>query len=147
MLADEYAAGPIWHLGVGKAATDWREHNWFDAPAFDHAWWQHERHRVLLYFHDGGTLQFGSLQQPHSQDVDPNLTTFAYRPIVGGRVTRFLSLFVPHPSGTNASELAVQIQTRISAEGEFVASIGQLTMTIQQDGNWSVARHAAGMAP
>ncbi|NIP93493.1 MAG: hypothetical protein GWO24_08580, partial [Akkermansiaceae bacterium] len=55
VLGTGYRAGPVWHLGVDEnTRAGPREANWFDAPAFDHAWWQKEEQRILLYFHDDG---------------------------------------------------------------------------------------------
>ena len=143
VLGNEFAAGPVWHLGVDETTPGPREQNWFDAPAIDHAWWQSEQKRVLLYFHDDRELKFGSLEQSHSQDVDPNRTTFAYRPIGSGRAERFLSVFVPHAAATPPEQLAAAVTTRISAGGDCAASIGHLTATIRPDGSWGIERKPA----
>ena len=62
-------------------------------------------------------------------NLDSNLTAFTYRLIVVDSVTRFLSFVVPYADGLQASGLSAQIRTCIAIKGEFVISIGQLTVT------------------
>ena len=140
-MGTEYRAGPVWHLGVDQHTTEGaRKRNWFDAPALDHAWWQDEQQRVLLYFHDDGGHEFGSLRQSNSQDLrSPNITTFAYRAIEGGTTERFLSVFVPYGKGNSARAVASRLRTSID-NGTFVATLGSATATIESDGTWRVKR-------
>ena len=127
----DYVAGPVWHLAVDEQQTVGRQdRNWFDAPVFDQAWWQQTPMRVLAYFHDDGKLAFGSLKQTHSQDTDPNVTTYAYRAIQSGKTERFLTVFVPHTSQEPAQPIASSIQTSISDSGTYAATIGKTTVTI-----------------
>ncbi len=142
-LGGDYRSGPVWHLAPNAETKDGpTERNWFDAPAIDHAWWKQEPMRVMLYFHDGGKLEFGQLRQSHSQDVDANVTTFASRPVAGGKTERFLSVFVPYAAGKlKVEELAESIKTSIEeVDGTFRARVGETGITIGKDTSWSVSR-------
>ena len=67
---------------------------------------------MLLFFHDDGVIQYGSLKQTHSQDTDPNVTVFAFRPVKAGNVERFLSVLVPYGSECPGAEVAAKVQAR-----------------------------------
>ena len=139
-LGSNYQAGPVWHLAPNPGAEAGRsERNWFDAPAIDRAWWQEDAIGVLLFFHDDGVLEYGSLKQTHSQDTDPNVTVFAFRPIKAGKRERFLSVLVPHGSGSPATEVAAKVRTSITDQGVFTATISGVKVRIA-DGEWSVGR-------
>ncbi len=139
-LRSDYQAGPVWHLAPKEGAVPGRsDRNWFDAPAIDRAWWQNDAIGVLLFFHDDGVLQYGSLKQAHSQDIDPNVTVFAFRPVKAGNVERFLSVLVPYGSDRPGAEVAAKVQTSITKEGVFTATIAGAMIRIV-DGKWSVGR-------
>ena len=139
-LGEDYQAGPVWHLApeAGVAAGP-SKRNWFDSPAIDRAWWQKEAIRVLLLFHDDGVLQYGSLKQAQSQDTDPNVTIFGFRPIKARRPERFLSVLVPHGPASSSDRVAAGIKTAITDSGVFTASISGVKVRIG-DGAWSVRR-------
>ncbi|MEM7233553.1 MAG: hypothetical protein AAF517_15355 [Planctomycetota bacterium] len=146
-LGTEYLAGPVWHLAAPEAknlkdgsAPLPGQDNWLDAPAFAHAWWQKEKIRVLLYYHQSGTLKFGQLRQRNSQDADPNVTCFASRPIEAGREERFLSVLVPHAASVGGGEVAKTVRTRLSESGDADVRIGDIRVSIENDGSWSVKR-------
>ena len=139
-LGDDYRAGPVWHLAQFEPPAD--SQNWFDAPAFDRAWWQTAERRLLLYFHDDGTLDYGTVQQRNSQDTDANVTTFASRPIQGGKQTHFLSVFVPHDGSVAAEQLVERIQSTISETGEATVRYQDLELFIGTDGEWRVTRNS-----
>lgn len=119
-LGDHYHAGPVWHLAAEEDRPVGLHKNWVDAPAFDHAWWQRsDPQRVLLWFHPGPDLRFGQLKQKQSQDVQPNLSTYAYRPITGEKTSHFLSVFIPHAAGVSAQAIANQITSKVGLDGTF----------------------------
>ena len=136
-LGEGYHAGPVWHLALEDGQpTGTREHPWFDAPAFEHAWWQSAQYRVRLTMHDDKTLRFGSITQTVSQDLEPNVTTYAYRPVVAGQTTHFLSIFVPYLLGQSPPGPV----TSVSEEGNGSATVGHTTVRINEEGTWSVTR-------
>ena len=53
--------------------------NWFDAPAWDHAWWQKKRKRILLWIHPGEGKTFGVTAHDTSPDISRPLG-FEYYP-------------------------------------------------------------------
>ena len=139
-LGSDYQAGPVWHLAPKAGVVPGRsESNWFAAPAFDRAWWQKDAIGVLLFFHDDGGLQYGSLKQTHSQDTDPNVTVFAFLPVKAGERERFLSVLVPHASNSPAAGVAAKVQTSITKEGVFKATIAGARIRIGA-GSWRVER-------
>jgi hypothetical protein len=147
-LGEDYVAGPVWHLAVSEKSGESsdaikiveQKENWFDAPAFAHAWWQGEKVRVLLRIHQDGPLKFGRVRQRHSQDSDPNITCFAWRPITRGKEARFLSVFLPYLSGENPSALSAAIKTEVTPSGEWIAQLRGIKIRIEKDGQWSVVR-------
>ena len=140
-LGEDYLAGPVWHLAKNVEFPEGRQdRNWFDAPALDHAWWQKDPQRVVLWFHADGKLTFGSVQQRHSQDIHPNRTVFASRPIRAGKKERFLSIFVPHATSTPAQKIATSIESSVDAQDVFEAKVGTVRVNISPDGNWIVNR-------
>lgn len=146
-LDDDYLAGPVWHLArrnkdnslASKPSPQTR--NWFDAPAFAHAWWQPEKIRVLLWLHQDGNMKFGSVAQRHSQDTDPNLTCYGSRPIRHGKVERFLSVLAPHTL-TSPDAVAKTIETSFTESEGSYARVRGTTIRISNEGTWSVAREA-----
>jgi hypothetical protein len=139
-LGEDYQAGPVWHLAAGAGvAAGPSKRNWFDAPALDRAWWQEDAIGILLFFHDDGVLEYGSLKQAQSQDTDPNITVFAFRPIKAGKRERFLSVLVPHGSDSPATEVAAKVRTSITDQGVFTSTISGIKVRIG-DGKWSVGR-------
>ncbi len=147
-LGEQYRAGPLWHVAVEgeQKLTEAQEAsgNWFDAPAFDHAWWSESESRLLVVFCDDGKSDFGTLPQKHSQDTRPNRLVFASRAIAGGRPERFLSVLVPHPAGVPAERVAGGIACKVSDAGVFSADIGGVEVEIKGS-KWSVQRAARGI--
>lgn len=144
-LGKDYLAGPVWHLAVSESGnlenklTEQKE-NWFDAPAFAHAWWQEEKIRLLLHLHQDEAMKFGTVRQRHSQDTDPNLTCFGWRPIQQGKTERFLSVLVPHRDGESPADLTAVIKTQVTGSGDFSARIKGLHISIKGDSTWAVLR-------
>ena len=142
-LQSDYVAGPVWHLAAAGDEPDSvtaRQHNWFDAPAFAHAWWQKAPIRVLLVIHGDTEMQFASVRQTHSQDTDPNVTCFGWRPITSGTTQRFLSVLVPYSPEQTAGEVLSSVETDVTESGLSTARIGSVTVKIGADGAWSVSR-------
>ena len=104
------------------------------------AWWQKKEIGVTVYIHDDGNLKFGSVQQNESQDIDPNTTTFAYRPIAAGRTERFLSVLVPYSLAKRPEEIVDDIESAIKHSGTFITFVGDVRIAIKNDGVWSVKR-------
>ena len=53
---DGYQASPCWLL-MAEGDVETGDRHWFDAPARDHAWWQVQKKRVLLYLHPQEVLE------------------------------------------------------------------------------------------
>jgi hypothetical protein len=83
-------------------------------------------------------MKFGKLRQQHSQDTDPNITCFGWRPIRHGKIERFLSVLVPHPQEENPRALAAAIETRVTELGDCSARIKETHISIKSDGAWTV---------
>ena len=143
-LGNNYQAGPLWHLAATADDTNKelspQEENWFDAPAFAHAWWKKDKVRVLLHVHQVGSTHFGRIRQRNSQDTDPNTTCFAWRPIQHGRPERFLSVLVPHVEKVHPPLLTKAIQTQVTKSGDSSVRLNGTSVRIPADGNWSVSR-------
>jgi len=83
-------------------------------------------------------MRFGRIRQPHSQDADPNITCFGWRPILHGKTERFLSVLVPHAQGENPRALAAAIETRVTEAGDYTARVNGTNISIKADGAWTV---------
>jgi hypothetical protein len=143
-LGRNYHAGPVWHLAPQKEQRDGEQkENWFDARAFEHAWWQEKGYRLLLTIHQDGAMRFGRLKQRSSQDLAPNVTVYGHRPVEAGQTVQFLSLFSPWEdngfpvTGSGAITRIAEGTTTArwtSGRGRFV------TVEIRADGTWNVTR-------
>ena len=136
-----YQAAPCWMLR-GEGEVQSHGQNWFDAPAWDHAWWQDQKKRVLVYQHPGEGLTFGQSSHRSSADVSSNPihNTFAKATVHAGRPQVWLSVLVPFNEGKTASDVAQQIQTTIDQEGRATSRVGNISISINANGIWSVNR-------
>lgn len=147
ILGENYRGGPVWHLALDEDSPDQRNEeasvsrNWFEAPAFDQAWWRQGQPRVLLLFHEAPGDEFGSIEQSSSQDIrQRSRTTYAHRGLVGGKHERFLSVFLPHDSKETVATMAEEVLTEVSQDGTSSVEFGGVHVTIRQGGLWSVSR-------
>ena len=85
---------PVWRTGVREA------------------WWQNEKQGVAVEVHDHRDMVFGTINQSRSQDLDPNTTAYAYRPIAAGQTERFLSVLVPHELKTRPEPWCAESRLR-----------------------------------
>ena len=140
---DGYQASPCWLLmAEGEIGAEGR--NWFDAPARDHAWWQKQKKRVLLYLHPGKGLSIGQVAHRASQDIGgATHNAFARAVVRAGAPQVWLSVLVPFNEGRDAAEVARKIRARVAEKGSVSAIIGRLKVTIGEDGAWSVKRQPA----
>ena len=49
--------------------------NWFDAPAWDHTWWQKQKKRVLVYVHPAEGQSYGQAQHQSTADISRAINT------------------------------------------------------------------------
>ena len=139
---DGYQASPCWLLmAEGEVSPAGR--NWFDAPAREHAWWQDQKKRVLLYLHPGKGLSIGQVAHRASQDIGgATHNAFARAVVRAGKPQVWLSVLVPFNEGLDAAEAARKIRTSVDEKGSASATVGRLKVTIGEDGAWSVKRQA-----
>jgi len=141
VLGADYQAGPVWHLSSdGEVPSGRQQQNWFDAPALEHAWWQKQEKRVVLYFHPTAEQRYGVLKQSHSQDVDPHVNHYACRAVSAGEPAYFVSVLVPYSAADPTARIVAGITTRVDGKGNVVASIGATHVTIGGSRSWTVKR-------
>ena len=156
---DGYVAGPCWLL---RPDADWQideipdrgptgheeNRSWFDAPAWDHAWWQKQKKRVLVWIHPSEDSTFGVTAHATTADISRPLG-FEYYPtqnfhskatLKAGTPAVFLSVLVPFDEGGSAEALSSTIVTTVSPRGSCAASIGFVKVMIEPKGKWSVSR-------
>jgi len=160
--AHGYHAGPIWCLradgkwieGKHRNGRPWRKfenapvahdgkRNWFDAPPYDHAWWQNNPKRLLVYIHPDKGHTYGQIQQGSSPDFSREIRrncSFVKARVQAGRPKVFLSVLVPHEAEEEPKDVVKRIRTRVSKDGEAAATIGNVQVTIGADGEWHVTR-------
>ena len=116
--------------------------HWFDAPARDHAWWQEQKKRILLYLHPGEGLSIGQKAHRASQDIKSGAihNTFARATLRAGREQIWLSVLVPFNEGDDASKLAKTISTELLENGTARVRIGHVKASIDALGSWRVER-------
>ena len=93
---------------------------------------------MLLYFHPDDRLRFGTALQTHSQDAAPNITRYAFRPIMAGKQARFLSVFMPHAADVDPQPLVESVKTHVS-DAQIRVRLGDTTV-VMKDEEWSVTR-------
>ena len=160
---DGYLAGPCWLL---RPDANWQEdnrsdrgpvqhdpkRNWFDAPAWDHAWWQTKPKRILLWIHPGEGRTYGVTAHATSADISrplgfeyyPTQNSHAKAVLKASTTEVFLSVLVPFDEGQPAREVARTIKTNVDKEGNSTVSIGSSMdssiITITSAGTWEVRR-------
>jgi hypothetical protein len=156
---DGYLAGPCWLL---RPEADWNiddqpdrgpvghdpGRNWFDAPAWDHAWWQKKRKRILLWIHPGEGKTFGVTAHDTSPDISrplgfeyyPTQNSHAMAVLEAGETEVFLSVLVPFDEGLPVRKVAGRVKTCVDKAGACTATIGPVTVTIAPDGAWKTMR-------
>jgi len=156
---DGWQAGPCWLL---SPESGWKEddqpdrgpaehdahQNWFDAPAWDYAWWQNREKRVLLYIHPAEDKTFGVSQHDTSADISramgfeyyPTQNCYAKAIVEDGEPEFFLSVLVPHDAKEKAENILESINTSVDGDGNANATIGNVEVRIDADGRWSVKR-------
>ena len=137
---DGYQAASCWLLKAqGDAPRG--DRNWYDAPAWDHAWWQKQKKRVLLYMHPGEGLTFGRMQHAASQDIGGTVdNSFAKATVKAGIPQVWLSVLMPFNEGAHAAAVAKKIRTAVDGKGNTRAEIGSVKVSIAADGLWNVKR-------
>ena len=137
-----YQAAPCWLLRA-EGDVQGGDRNWFDAPAWDHAWWQKQKKRVLLYLHPGQGLTFGQAQHASSQDIGGSgsiHSSFAKAKVKAGKPQTWLSVLLPFNEGEDAATVAKRIKTSVDKAGKATARIGNVKVTIDAAGQWTVTR-------
>ena len=137
---DGYHAAPCWSIRAGENSQS--GNNWFDAPAFDHAWWQQKKKRVLLYLHEDEGTVTGQVIHRTSQDIrSENVrNTFAQATLRAGKPQTWVSVLCPFNQGENAAKIAAKIRTSMDEQGNATVHIGKSTFRIFADGQWKVNR-------
>ncbi|MHC4177023.1 MAG: hypothetical protein ACYSWU_05935 [Planctomycetota bacterium] len=140
---DGYQAGPCWQCkGEGQPPTHPLERNWFDAPAWDRAWWQKQKKRVLVCVHAADGQSYSVARHPTSADISRSIPTdgFAVSATVeAGEPKVFLSILVPHDATEKAETIVARVRTRVDKSGNCTATIGNVKVSINADGTWEVA--------
>ncbi|HUS90428.1 MAG TPA: hypothetical protein VM695_01215 [Phycisphaerae bacterium] len=162
--ADGYQAGPVWLLRAEGRWTEGKQdngrawwkfqndppahdgrRNWFDAPPYDHAWWQTQPKRLLVYVHHEPGQTYGQLQHESSPDISRDFRTnssFARAIVRAGQTKVFLSVLVPHNESEPAAGVAAQVRTSLDADGSCEATIGGIRVSVSANGEWRVRRGA-----
>jgi len=160
---DGFQAGPCWLLrpdgkwtekpnpnvpkGYGKfealPVSKSQERCWFDAPAWDHAWWQKKSKRVLVYIHPAEGQSYGVVRHDTSPDISraiPTNNSFARAIVKAGKPKVFLSVLVPHNAAESVESVVKQIKTTVDTKGKVVVTVGGTIITIDATGLWNVIR-------
>ena len=144
-LADQYLGGPVWHLGVDEGRVGGRRGKaWFDAPALDRAWWQTRVRRVVLILSggpdEGAELTCDAVRMTHSQDTQPHVTAYSYRPIKSGRWERFVSVFVPYDGNERPETIVEEVAIEAGGEGEIEVNTFGTSIFFRPYESWAVQR-------
>lgn len=153
-----YEAGPCWLL---RPELDWKnddqpdrgpighdpDRNWFHAPAWDHAWWQKEKKRLLVWIHPGEGKTFGVTAHDTTPDISrmmgsnyyPTQNSHGKAILKAGETEVFLSVLVPFTEGEKADPIAEKIETWVTNEN-CRATIGKVAVSIGLQGEWKVSR-------
>jgi hypothetical protein len=156
---DGFQAGPVWCLkadgketgrdGRGRMGYDNKppghdgERSWFDAPAWDHAWWQKRKKRVLVYIHPAPGQTYGQVQHVTTPDVSRRIRTnssYARAVVAAGVPKVFLSVLVPHGEDEKPEAVAGRVRTAVDGTGAATASVHGVRIRIGHRGEWRVRR-------
>lgn len=154
-----YHAGPCWLLRPDEGWNDDdandrgpqphdRRKNWLDAPAWDHAWWQKQKKRLLVWLHPGPGQSFGVTAHATSPDISrplgheyfPTLNFHAKAILKYEEPQVFFSVLVPFDDGQSAMVCAKSISTAVDDKGTCTARIGSVSVSITSNGQWTVKR-------
>ena len=73
---DGCQAGPCWQFrSEGEPQVHPPERNWFDAPVWDHAWWQKQKKRILVSVHAAQGQTYGIARHRTSADISRSIPT------------------------------------------------------------------------
>ncbi|MDP6794122.1 MAG: hypothetical protein QGG00_01900 [Verrucomicrobiota bacterium] len=138
---DGFQAAPNWMLNDGGGSPDSKRH-WYDAPAMSHAWWQTQPKRVLLYMHPDRRLEFGQVAHGASQDLGYGRlrSSFGKAILREGKKQVWLAVLLPFNEGADPRTVAALIQTKLTRNGQALASVGRVTVNIKPDGRWAAVR-------
>jgi hypothetical protein len=143
-VTDGYQVGPCWQCkGEGELARHPPNRNWFDAPAWDYAWWQNQTKRLLVCVHDAEGQSYYVARHPTSADISRSIPTDGFAAaatVKAGEPRVFLTVLVPHDDTENAEAVVARIKTRKDRSGNCLAAIGNVTVSIQAGGIWSSVR-------
>ncbi len=154
-----YLAGPCWLL---RPEENWKEdgrpdrgplehdpkRNWFEAPAWDHAWWQTRPKRILVWIHPAPETTFGITAHATSADISrqmgfedyPTQNSHAKSRVRTGETMDFLSVLVPFDPSRTATDVIKGITTTVNPAGDCQATIGSVTVSINRSGDWATRR-------
>jgi len=156
-----YRVGPVWCL---RADGKWVERedgdlrrrfqnmppthdgkrHWFEAPAFDHASWQTETKRLLVYIHPAADQTYGQLQHESTPDFSREVNTnssWTASIVKGGQPKAFLSVVIPFSQGQDVADLLKNLETNMAADGGANVKIRKTTITLSAAGNWAIQRN------
>ena len=159
---DGFQAGPCWLLraegkwidGKHGDGRPWRKfqnaapahdgnRNWFDAPAWDYAWWQKRPRRVIVYIHPAEGQTYGAVQQQTTFDYTRDIRTnnsYAKASLKAGQPKGFLSVLVPHDAEEEVESIVSRIKTSLDAKGNANVTIRNVDISIAAGGTWVVRR-------
>ncbi|MAV33922.1 MAG: hypothetical protein CMJ59_00555 [Planctomycetaceae bacterium] len=141
---DGHQVGPCWQCrGEGERMAHAADQHWFDAPAWDRAWWQSAPRRVLVYTHPAQQRSYRVARHRTSQDISRSVPTDAFAPAGIARAgvsSVFLTVLVPHPARELPASVMARIQSRVDAAGNGWVAIDEVTVSIAADGQWAVGR-------
>jgi len=150
--ADGYSVGPNWILSAEGEFDSDNAHkpyppthdgkqNWFDAPGYDHAWWQSNPKRMTLYIHPEENRTYGQMQHKSSPDIHHYCnSSYVKANAKAGKLEVFLSVLVPHDKSEKGEDVVKRIKTNVDKDGNATATIGKVKVTIDIDGEWNVTR-------
>ncbi len=138
---DGYQAAPCWCIVADGEKGESGRH-WFDAPARDHAWWQTQKKRVMLYLHPGKDLEMGQVEHRTSGDIGGGnvRNSFARASLKAGQPQVWLSVLRPFNEGEDAGRIASQIKTNLDSSANATVTIGAIEIAIAPGGDWRVKR-------
>lgn len=156
---DGWQAGPCWLLrpdpGWNKDNQPYRgptEHNprqnWFDAPAWDYAWWQNQKKRLLVYIHPTEDKTFGVYQHRTSPDISrvmgfeyyPTQNSYAKATVKANVPEVFLTVLIPHDANEKIEKIIESVNTSIDSDRNANVRIGKVEVQIDTHGTWIVKR-------
>ena len=139
-IHDGWKAGPCWQMRAERPSVPTHPlgKDSFQAPAWDHAWWQKSRKRLsVTVIAADGNGTYGVMRHRTSADISRSVRTDCFHgqaPLRSGKRQIWLSVLSPFNEGSRPPKVAATVDSA----GNARTTVARQTIVIRGDGTWRV---------